>query len=316
MTGATHVIFGTGPVGCWTARALVEQGHRVRAVNRRGTRPDLLPAEVEVVAADVADPGAAVAAAAGAVVVVQALNAPYDRWDEGFPPLQAGALAAAEAAGARYVSVENLYMYDPSRVIVEDGAIAPVGRKGALRQRLAQEVRDAHDAGRVRAAALRSADYYGPGVTGSAWGDRAFAPLVAGKAAQLTGSMDAKHSLAYVEDVGRAVAVLATRDDLLGATWFAPHAPARTQRDLLEFAAGAAGVPPRASAMGTAMMRFGGLFVPQARAMVEMMVQFTQPFVVDASRSEAALGLAATPLEEGMARTVAWYREHAAAGTS
>jgi nucleoside-diphosphate-sugar epimerase len=42
--------------------------------------------------------------------------------------------------------------------------------------------------------------------------------------------------------------------------------------------------------------------------MVEMMYEFTEPFTVDSSAIEAAFGLSATPLAEGLSRTVAWYR--------
>ena len=63
MSGGLHLIFGTGPVGTWTARALREMGHQVRAVNRTGTRPALMPAEVDIVAADASDVRQAVEAA-------------------------------------------------------------------------------------------------------------------------------------------------------------------------------------------------------------------------------------------------------------
>jgi len=308
MANDLIVIFGTGPVGCWAARSLIERGLAVRAVNRSGKRPALLPAEVDLRAADLADDRLATGAAAGASVVVQALNPPYDRWVEAFPPLQKAAMTAAERHGARYVSVENLYMYDTSAPIREDSRLAPSSRKGELRWRMGEEVMAAHLRGQLRATQLRSADYYGPGVTGSAWGERVFGPLVAGKPAQLTGSLDVPHAVAYIEDVGRAVAELATRDEVLGRVWIAPHVPARTQREMVAIAAAAAGVEPRASGMGPLMMRLGGLFVPMAREMVEMMYQFTRPFEVDSGRIERDLGLTATPLEEGMARTVAWYR--------
>ena len=36
MTGGTHVVFGTGPAGRAVAAALVDQGARVRMVNRSG----------------------------------------------------------------------------------------------------------------------------------------------------------------------------------------------------------------------------------------------------------------------------------------
>jgi len=305
-------IFGTGPVGCWTACALVEKGFAVRAVNRSGVRPPLLPEQAELRMADVADDRQAAGAAAGAVAVVQALNPPYHRWLELFPALQKAALAAAVRQGARYVSIENLYMVDAGAPIREESPLRPMGRKGELRWRMAEEVMAAHVRGEVRATQLRSGDYYGPGVTGSAWGERVFAPLIAGKAAQVTGSLDVPHAVAYIEDVGRAAAELVVRDGALGRAWIAPHALARTQRALVALAAAAAGVPPKASGMGPLMMRIGGLFVPQAREMVEMMGQFTRPFVVDSSRIQRDFGVEPTPLEEGLARTVAWYRERAA----
>jgi nucleoside-diphosphate-sugar epimerase len=308
MANDPIVIFGTGPVGCWAARALLERGSAVRAVNRSGKRPALLPAEVDLRAADLSDDRLATGAAAGASVVVQALNPPYQSWHAAFPPLQKAAMTAAERHGARYVSVENLYMYDTTAPIREDSPLAPRSRKGELRWRMGEEVMNAHVSGRLRATQLRSADYYGPGVTGSAWGERVFGPLVAGKPAQLMGSLDVPHAVAYIEDVGRAVAELATRDEALGRVWIAPHAPARTQREMVALAAAAAGVAPAASTMGPWMMRLGGLFIPVAREMVEMLYQFTEPFVVDAGRIERELGLSATPLDVGLARTVAWYR--------
>jgi nucleoside-diphosphate-sugar epimerase len=170
MPTELHVIFGTGPVGCWTARALRSQGRAVRAVNRSGARPGLMPADVEMAKADVADPTQAATAATGASVVYQALNPPYHLWHEFFPGLQAAALAAAKTANAKYVSIENLYMYDSSKPMTEASPVAPVSRKGALRQQMAEEVMAAHARGEVRTTALRSSDYYGPGALGSALG--------------------------------------------------------------------------------------------------------------------------------------------------
>lgn len=311
MDKELHVILGTGPVGCWTARALVDQGLSVRAVNRSGKRPELMPVEVEMYAADVSDTAQAIAAAEGAATIYQALNPEYHQWHEFFPGLQAGALAAAKATGAVYVSIENLYMYDSSDVITEGTRIAPVSRKGELRQRMAEEVMAAHERGEIRAVALRSSDYYGPGVTGSALGDMVFGNLVAGKTAQVSGSLSQPHSFAYIEDVGRAAAELGIRDDVLGRVWIAPHAPAQTQGHMVEAACELIGMSPKMTGISPVMMRIAGLFIPQAKAGVEMMYEFTKPFVVDSGRIERGLGLRPTPVETGLARTVNWYVERA-----
>jgi nucleoside-diphosphate-sugar epimerase len=309
MTQPLHVILGTGPVGCWTARSLVDRGLDVRAVNRNGRRPELLPAGVDVVAADATDAGRLADAVAGADVVYQAMNPPYDKWHEVFPALQASALAAAGAAGARYVSVENLYMYDSSAVMTEDSPQRPPSKKGELRRRMAEEVAAAHARGDVEAVQLRSADYYGPGVTGSAAGELVVGRLLAGKKAQVGGSATQPHSFAYIEDVGRAAAELGVRDEAVGRVWFAPHAPPVTQGDLVAAICRELGKPPAVSVISPLMMRLAGLFVPEAKESVEMLYEFTEPFVVDSSRIERELGLAATPVDEGVRRTVAWYAE-------
>ena len=53
-TTELHVIFGTGPLGKWTARELARQGKRVRLINRSGQASDL-PEGAEVVKADAYD---------------------------------------------------------------------------------------------------------------------------------------------------------------------------------------------------------------------------------------------------------------------
>ena len=309
MSSEFHVIFGTGPVGIWTARALIESGHAVHAVNRSGKRPGLMPADVEIVAADVSDARQAADAARGAAVVYQALNPPYDKWSELFPPLQRAALEAARAAGARYVSIDNLYGYGPvSGTLTERTPQQPNTKKGRLRAAMTREVLEAHACGDVRAAVLQSSDYYGPGVTMSQFGVRTFPPMLAGKPADVTGCADAPHSYAYIEDVGRAAAVLGTRVEAPGRVWFAPHAGAATQQAMVEEACRQLGIPPRVHVISPLMMRLAGLFIPAARESVEMLYLYTGPFVVSSSAIESAFGLKPTPIAEGLTRTIEWWR--------
>jgi uncharacterized protein YbjT (DUF2867 family) len=106
-----HAIFGTGPVGQAVARELVKRGKMVKMVNRSGKKPGGVPEGVTVVAGDVFDANAAKALAQGATHVYQCTNPPYDKWPEQFPTLQANTLEAAASVGAKYIVMENLYMY-------------------------------------------------------------------------------------------------------------------------------------------------------------------------------------------------------------
>jgi nucleoside-diphosphate-sugar epimerase len=59
------------------------------------------------------------------------------------------------------------------------------------------------------------------------------------------------------------------------------------------------------------MMRIGGLFSAGAREMVEMMYEFTEPFVVDSDRFQRTFGHEPTSVDVGIQRTVKWYKDHA-----
>ena len=138
-----------------------------------------------------------------------------------------------------------------------------------------------------------------------------FEPLLAGKKVSLVGSADVLHSYAYIADVGRALAVLGTSDAAFGRVWNLPHALAKTGRATIAPAFVAAGKPEKVGAIGPTAMRIGAPFMPVARESLEMLYEFTEPFVVDSSAIEREFGLCATPLDEGMRATVEWFQARA-----
>ena len=183
-------------------RALLRRGFEVRLVNRRGRDalgPDAAAfADVEVLTGDATDAEFTTRAAANADAVYQTLNPEYYRWAEDFPPLQRGVLAAAQASGARYVSMDNVYSYGRpnGRVLDERTPELPHTKKGQIRLQMAREVWAAHEAGRVQAVSGRASDYYGPGGgAASPLGDRVLSAVVAGKRVSLFGNPDLRAHL-------------------------------------------------------------------------------------------------------------------------
>ncbi len=307
-----HVIFGTGPVGQAAARELVQRGKAVKMVNRSGKRPGGVPDGVTVVAGDVSDVATAKTLAQSATHVYQCTNPPYDKWPELFPPLQAGTLEAAASAGVKFIVMDNVYLYGDTngQTITEDLPYNAHTKKGKLRAQMAKDVLAAHQSGKVRAAIARASDFYGPGVRESLAGDRMFGFAVEGKAASVAGNLDAKHSYTYMEDIGKALVILGERDEALGNAWHVPNAEVTTTRQFINLIFEELGQPAKMSAMGKFMMRMGGLFIPAAREMVEMMYEFEKDFVVDGGKFTKAFGLQATPYREGIKRTVAWYKTY------
>jgi nucleoside-diphosphate-sugar epimerase len=309
MTVPQHVVLGAGTIGTTIAEQLAAAGEPVRLVTRSGRHPGI--AGVEAASADLTDAAAVRAVAAGARVAYFACQPEYTNWPRGFPPLAEGVLGGLAGSGTRLAVVDNLYMYGPTagRPITEDLPHAATTRKGAARARLAERLMAAHRAGDVPVVIARASDYFGPRGVATTVGDRFFLPLLAGKAVQVFGDVDAPHSNTYVPDFARTLIELGRRDEALGGVWHVPTAPAVSQRRFAEMAAAAAGVPaPTLSRVSKPMLRLAGLFVPPAREMIEMAYEFEEPFILDCSKIERAFGLQPTPLEEALAATVAWWR--------
>ncbi|MBJ7446605.1 MAG: NAD-dependent epimerase/dehydratase family protein [Brevundimonas sp.] len=301
-----HIILGAGALGRATARALIADGRPTRLVSRT---PRPAPQGATPVTADLLDPTGLALTMRDAEAVYFCAQPPYHRWSQEFAILQAAAVQAASNVGARLISAENLYGYGPVYgPMTEDLPLTPNTRKGAVRAAMHEQLMRAHDAGQVEVAVARGSDFFGPGVDGSAVGARAFDALLKGQAVPMLGDLDALHSWTFVEDFGRALATLGQDTRALGQVWHVPNAPPVSARRFFELAGRLAGVPGKVRRMGRTELAIGGLFVPAAREIVEMMYEFDEPFVVDHGKFARAFGDLSTPLERALAITVEAYR--------
>jgi nucleoside-diphosphate-sugar epimerase len=304
-----HVIFGTGPLGRYTADALLKMGKNILMVNRSGKMADQ-PATVQVIASDAFDESKNIEITRGAATIYQCAQPRYYDWAEKFPSMQRAILNAAIANQAKLVTGDNLYMYGQfTGVLHEDAPIQPSSKKGRVRAAMAQEILDAHASGKVRAAIGRAADFFGPYDT--ALTSYAIQPAVAGKTINLMGSLTQPHTFTYIKDFGTLLATLGTQAEALGQIWFAPSASPLTQAALVKLLEDELGKPVKYMLGGPLMMRLLGLFSKDIRETVEMMYQWQGPFEVDTSKAQQAFGLKPTPLTQAMKETIAWCRTQA-----
>ena len=224
-------------------------------------------------------------------------------------------LDGAAAAGAKLVSMENVYMYGSTggASITEDVPYAATTRKGRVRAQMAEQWQSAHRAGKVRATAGRASDFFGPRGRLSQMGERVFDRALAGKTAEVLGDPDQPHTFTYVPDIARGLVRLGERDEALGEAWHIPSAETRTTREFVRAVfehAGTAqvGGGPKLRAMPNWLMPLIGLFNVPVRELREMRYEFEEPFVLDHSKFEKAFGQIATPLPEAIDATLEWYR--------
>jgi nucleoside-diphosphate-sugar epimerase len=236
-------------------------------------------------------------------------------WRKLWPKIVDNVVETAAETGARVVFVDNLYMYGPqSEPLKETMALTSVGLKPSARAAATRVWQAASASGRVRFAAVRGPDFYGPGVTLSTLGDTGLAALARGKPAMWIGDADIPHDIAYVPDYARAVvSLLDAPDDCFGQAWHVPCAPTRRPRELLALGAKTLGAPLKVRNTPFWALRALGLVNPMIGEFVEMKFQWDRPYLVDASKFAARFWSDPTPFEEGVARAALSFRERAAA---
>jgi len=308
--GELSLVIGAGVIGSEVAGMLAKRGDRVSVVSRRGSGP-------AGVAADAADAGAMARLAEGASVIYNCVNPPYHRWPADWPPIAASVLAAAERSGAVLVTLSNLYGYGPAvsggavsggydeaHPMTEATALAATGRKGRVRARVWQDALAAHQAGRVRVAEVRAADFVGPGAQ-SALGERIVRRIRQGKGVSVLGRADRPHTWSFTGDVAGMLVTAGSDPEAWGRAWHVPSNEPRSQRQVIDDLARAAGVGQvRAGEIPSAVLRGMGLLSPLMRELRETEYQFRDDFVMDSTAAQAAFGLKPTPWEEIIAETV------------
>jgi nucleoside-diphosphate-sugar epimerase len=294
------LVIGHGPVGAATVGLLKARGQQVRVAQRK--RPGDLPAGVGFTSCDVTDRASLRAAVEGVAQIVLSIGLPYSGpvWRDTWPKIMTNVVETAAETGARIVFVDNLYMYGPqTEPLKETMPLSDYPLKPAARSAVTRIWQAA--TGRVRFAALRGPDFYGPGVGLSLMGDTSLGALARGKAAMWINDADMPHDIAYVPDFARAVvSLLDAPDDAFGQAWHVPCAPTRRPRELLAIAAKTLGVPLRVRNLPFWAMRALGVFTPALTELAEMRFQWDRPYRVDSSKFAARFWSDPTPFEQGV----------------
>ena len=168
---------------------------------------------------------------------------------------------------------------------------------------------DAHAAGQVEVAIGRASDYFGPGTTRSALGETVFGPALTGRTAQVMGDPDQPHSYSYTPDVAAGADHPRHPPGATGSVWHLPVAETRTTRQVIERVYALAGHRPqvlRRRRHDPAAVRPGQAAdarVPAHPLPVHRPVGRRRHQVPHRVRRPA------TPLDDALAATLAWYRD-------
>ena len=317
----------TGFLGGRIASRLAESGHDVRGLVRDKARWADRHGNAEAVEGDVLDAASVKRAAAGceALVHCAAMVKVWAKDKGAFDRVNVGglrhALDAAKAANARVFYTSSFIALGPT-----DGATFDEDTPRAAgkphndyeRTKLAADrvARDAAAQG-FPIVRLYPGVAYGPGAITD--GNHVVTNLLRharGKVPGLLGAGDRRMSLAYVDDVasGFAAALLRAKDGsayILGGE-------NKTLVDLFAAFETETGIPPPKLKIPYAVARIAGrlerwraeLFGIEPEVTDEVVRIYAHEWAYSSERAVKELGYRITPLREGVAKTVAWLREH------
>ena len=299
-----HVVAGAGIVGSTLAELLANDGQDVVVVTRSGSGPN--HKNIKRIAADVSDLSNLLQIAPSAVAIYNCANPPYHQWAKEWPPIAASFLGYAEETGAVLVTCSNLYGYGPVEVpMTESLPLNAPGINGKVRAQMWLEAKALHDAGRIKATEVRGSDYVCAGEQ-SRVGSRVLPKILAGKPAQVLGSIDVKHTWTYPLDVARLMQIIATDSKAWGKAWHVPSNDAKTQKELVSELAAVAGVKdPKLSSVPNVMWNLLAVFNPLMKALKETAYQMQRPYILDDSASRKAFGIQPTEWKQILKQVVA-----------
>lgn len=296
-----HVVVGAGPTGSTTASLLAESGDDVRVVTRRGTGPS--HSRIELVAADATtELGPLVS---GAATLINCAAPPYTRLPEETPALSAALLSAAEKSGAVYVNLSNTYGYGPVEGPQRDDLpLRPTTIKGQVRATMFRDGLAAHEAGRLRFAEVRPADFLGAGAV-SMFTLLVSPPVLAGQEVVFPGDLDSPHSWSYTGDTARTLVAVARSETAWGQAWHTPSVSDLSVRAITaRFAEVAGRQAPKVREMTALELHTAAVADPIMAETTETQYLYQRSTVMDWSRTATELGLKPTPLDDVLAEMV------------
>ena len=301
----TVTILGiNGSIGHHAARAFVADGWKVKGFGRSNKMPLSGVTFIKGDAENVADIKRAVE---GSEVVLNALNLPYDKWDNGRAEAQLSKVVeGVEGVGKTLLFPGNIYNYSASLTrVTPDAPQNPETPRGAIRVSQENLLKQAAARGNMQVIILRAGDFYAPN-NDMDWYDQGLLREAGKGKVAIPGDPDIGHSWAYLPDFGEAFARIAAKRDSLGAFesfHFEGHYV--THGALVAAIQNAAPMPLKIVPFAWSMLGLIGIFVPLMREVVKMRYLWDNSMQLFDPRLDALLGEDfGTPFETAVAETV------------
>ena len=302
MSDSILVMGAGGRFGHAAAEAFRDAGWRVKSLVRPG-KAAFAARGTEVV--EIVTRDAAIEAAQGCAIVLNALNPAITMWQRDALSHAYAGIAAAEGSGATLMFPGSVWNYGRTmpEVIDENTPMQPSMRKGKMRVEIEQRIREACDRG-MRAIVLRAGDFFGSG-RGS-WFDLVVVKELEKNRITYPGPDNVVHPWAYVPDLAETAVQLAERRaDFAAFETFGFPGYAVTGREMTDAIEAATRNKVNVRHMSWWTLKTIGQLMALGRELAELEYLWKIPHRIDGSKLEAAIGkVPHTPFHKAIAMSL------------
>ena len=303
MDNSVLVLGARGRLGGALAQAFAAAGWRVLAQRRAGGKVPAAVAGIEWLEAEAAETAALARAAAGARVVVHAMNPAYTAkaWRTEAPAMMQGAIDTATALGALLLFPGNVYNYGAGMpaLLSPDTPQWPSTEKGRIRVDLEQQLAQAARTRALQAVVIRAGDFFGAGA--GSWLDQVIVKKLPQGRVTWPGALEPPHAWAYLHDLAQAfVRVAETNPSQAGGRFECLHFTGHTVTGqdwlaALTEVAWEQGWLPADGALRTGklpwgLMRLVSSFSPTVASLLEMRHLWDVPHALDGAALAQRIG--------------------------
>lgn len=280
------ILGANGQIGEELARELKRNfTSDIRIVSRRAQKVNDTD---EIFSADLSVREKAIEAVKGSEIAYFTLGLPIssDLWEKQFPVILRNVIDACKVNGIKLVFFDNTYMYpQDDRILTENTAFDPVGRKGRVRRQMAEMVLKEIQSGELEAVICRAPEFYGPAKTQSITNTLIFNNIKEGKTLKVPLSDKKKRSLIWTPDASRATALIGNTPDAFGQTWHLPVDKSHpTYREFIRIASEIYGRDLKYSVVLRFVFSIGALFNKKMKELLELLPRYEYNNIFDDSK--------------------------------
>jgi len=276
-----------GSIGIELAKYLKEYTSDIRLVNRN---PKKINPTDSLLAADLTNQTDVFKAVEGSGITYVTIGFPYSvkMWKQLWVPFIQNVIDACLQYNSRLVFFDNVYAIGGNNVnhITENSPISPTSKKGEIRAAVDRLILDSIRNKKLEAIIARSPDFMG----GTARDQSIpiiliYNNLVKNKKAQWFCDAKRIHSIGYVPDLAKGMAMLGNTPDAYNQVWNLPCTAEKiTGEQWVKFFAEAMGKKNSYTVLPNWLVKSMGLFVPVLKEVAEMNYQYDRDYYFDSTK--------------------------------